>query len=74
MKDFLGNELAVGDTVVCTPNNNKKMLVKATITAFTPMQVRVEYIETCHAYKQCKDYVAKYIIYPNVLIKIPLTS
>lgn len=45
MQDFLGRDLEIGDAVVTTPKNYRG-LVKATIVAFTPQQVRVKYINT----------------------------
>lgn len=42
MRDFLGNELNVGDKVVCIELDYKN-LKKATITKITPKTIFVEY-------------------------------
>lgn len=45
MRDFLGQNISVGDSVVTTPKNYRG-LVKATVVAFTPKKVRVRYTNT----------------------------
>ena len=45
MKDFLGNELSVGDKVI-TIIPNYRGLVLATVIKFTPKKVRVSYKNT----------------------------
>ena len=45
MKDFLDNELAIGDVVILIAPNYRS-LVKGTIYAFTAKQVRIEYMNT----------------------------
>jgi hypothetical protein len=45
MKDFLENDLNIGDVVVTTPKNYRG-LVKATILSFTPKKVHVSYMNT----------------------------
>jgi len=42
VKDFIGQELVVGDVVVTTPKNYRG-LIKAKVVAFTPQKVRVGY-------------------------------
>ena len=42
MKDFNGNELAIGDTVAVLPPNYRCM-VKGKVIGFTPKQIVVEY-------------------------------
>ena len=41
--DCLGQVIEIGDEVVTTPKNYRG-LVRATVKAFTPMQVRVVYL------------------------------
>jgi len=72
MKDFLGQELELGDTVVTTAKNYR-LLVKATIVAFTPKQVRLEYKNTWNGYSE-KYNTEEFITTPSLVIKIPLTS
>ena len=45
MKDFLGKEINIGDQVVLTAPRYRHF-VKATVIAFTPKQVRVEFLNT----------------------------
>lgn len=42
MKDFLGNELAIGDVVIF-PEPKYRNLRRGKIIAFTPKKVRIEY-------------------------------
>lgn len=42
MKDFNGNELAIGDTVAVLPPNYRCM-IKGKVVGFTPKQIVVEY-------------------------------
>lgn len=62
IKDFLGNDLQVGDTVVVAPKNYRG-LVKATIEGFTPKNVRVIY--PIH-----NDYLVKYLVPPSFIVKV----
>ena len=42
MKDFVGNEVQVGDTVICIEKGYNN-LVKATVTKITPQNIKVKY-------------------------------
>lgn len=65
MKDYLGKELAVGDTVVF-PRPRYRDLVTGTIIKLTPQKVRAEY--KCSYSDTCVD---TYTEYPSQFIKIP---
>ncbi len=45
MNDFLGQELKLGDTVVTVVKGYREF-AKAKVVAFTPEQVRVEFIQS----------------------------
>jgi hypothetical protein len=66
MKDFIGQELSIGDTVVTTPKHYRG-LVKAVIISFTPKQVRVLYKNTWNFVVGVDEY---YLTYPNSVVKI----
>ncbi len=42
MKDFIGQEVAVGDTVICIEKGYNN-LVKAKVTKITPQNIKVKY-------------------------------
>lgn len=42
MKDFVGNEVKVGDTVICLEKGYNN-LVKATVVKITPQNIKVKY-------------------------------
>ena len=67
MKDFLGKELAIGDTVVLTAPSYR-MFTKAKIIAFTPKKVRVEYNNTWNFGP--KGFIETYLSEPDFLIKV----
>lgn len=67
MKDFLGQELAIGDTVVLTAPNYR-MLIKAKVIALTPMKVRVEYNNTWNFGPS--GFISTYLSEPAFLVKI----
>jgi len=60
MKDFLGNELQVGDEVVCIELNHKK-LKKVTISKITEKTIFVEYSKWANKeiVKRYSDQVVK---------------
>lgn len=60
MKDFLGNQLDIGDEVVLTAPQYRH-LVKAKVIAFTPKKVRVEYSNTWTygAQGQLQEYLSE---------------
>lgn len=62
MKDFLGQELQIGDEVIFSPKHYKYTLVTGTIIKFTPQKIRV-------AYKF--NYGGEYLLEPAQLIKKP---
>lgn len=63
MRDFIGQELEVGDVVAVTPKDYRG-LVKATVAAFTPKQVRLQYFNHY-------NYLIEYLTPPNSVVKIP---
>lgn len=65
MKDFLGNELEIGDEVIFSPKHYKYSLVIGKITAFTPKKIRVVY-RFIH-----ENYDYDYLLEPAQLIKKP---
>ena len=65
MEDFFGRELSIGD-VVAVEAPRYRMLVKATVVAFTPKQVRVEYINN---WNSSEGRVESYLTSPAHLIK-----
>lgn len=67
MKDFLGNDLEIGDTVVLTAPSYR-MFTKAKIIAFTPQKVRVEYNNTWNYGPS--GYIQTYLAEPYFLIKV----
>lgn len=62
MKDFVGNDLLVGDVVAVTPKGYRG-LVKATVNALTDKQVRLVYFDHC-------NYLVNYLTYPDSVIKL----
>lgn len=62
MKDFVGNDLLVGDVVAVTPKGYRG-LVKATVNSFTNKQVRLVYFDHC-------NYLVNYLAYPTSVVKI----
>jgi hypothetical protein len=67
-KDFLKNELAIGDTVVLIAPNYRH-LVKAKIIAFTAKNVRVEFNNTWN--HGPKGDIQQVLQSPDQLVKIP---
>ena len=65
MKDFLGNTLEIGDEVVLTAPQYRHF-TKATIIAFTPKKIRVEYMNTWN--HQAPGYRSEYLSEPDFLI------
>lgn len=63
MRDFLGQELELGDVVAVTPKDYRG-LVKATVAAFTPKQVRLQYFNH-------NNYLIEYLTPPSYVVKIP---
>lgn len=63
MKDFLGTEINIGDSVVLTEPGYRNF-VKAKVIAFTPQKVRVEY-KLKHS-----DSKYTYLGLPNFLVVI----
>lgn len=63
IKDFLGNDLNIGDKVVLTRPRYREF-VMATIVAFTPQKVRVEYK------RHYGNSIGEYLSEPNFLVKI----
>lgn len=66
MKDFLGRELSIGDSVVTTPRYYRG-LVRAEVIAFKPKQVRMRYKNTWN-YGEGKD--EEYLAFPSSVVKI----
>lgn len=66
MKDFLNNDLAIGDTVVLMVPNYRSF-VKGKIFEFTPKQVRVEYTNTWNYGNGLRYEILQY---PSQLIKV----
>ena len=62
MKDFVGNELVVGDVVAVAPKGYRG-LVKATVNALTNEQVLLVYFDHC-------NYLVNYLAYPTSVIKV----
>jgi hypothetical protein len=60
MKDFIGQELAIGNVVAVTEPNYRN-LVKATILRFTPKRVVLQFFEgtTLREYTTPPDFVIK---------------
>lgn len=67
MKDFVGNELTLGDTVAVAPKNYRG-LIRAQIIKFTPQQVRVKYKNTWNFGTPGRD--EEYLVYPGDLMLI----
>lgn len=67
MKDFLGKELSLGDTVILIAPNYRH-LVKAKIYAFTPKHVRVEFYNTWNYGHP--GFVKQFLQSPSQLIKV----
>lgn len=66
MKDVFGNELSVGDTVAFYAPGYRSM-IKGTVIAFTPKQVRVEYFNTWNHVPP--GYRCTYLNYPSDFAK-----
>ena len=66
MKDLLGNDLYIGDSVVVAPKNYRGLVV-ATIKDMTPKMVRVQYVNDW-------NYTAlqfeEYLVPPQFVAKI----
>jgi hypothetical protein len=62
MRDFIGQELEVGDLVAVTVPNYRS-LMKATVARFTPKRVVLQYFE--------RSTLHEYTTPPNFVIKIP---
>lgn len=67
MKDFNGNELAIGDTVAVLPPNYRCM-IKGKVVGFTPKQIVVEYepyfgsrVDRVEITRRDPGYVAKIV-------------
>lgn len=59
MKDVTGKELAVGDKIVCIPQNGyTDMLSRGIITGFTPQKVKITL--TNKAWEYSADTCLKY--------------
>lgn len=67
MKDFLGKQLELGDTVVITAPRYRQFAL-ATVIAFTPKLVRVEYINNWNY--QPPGRLECYICEPSFLVKV----
>lgn len=65
MKDFLGNNLELGDEVVFTAPKYR-MFAKGNIIAFTKNKVRVEYMNTWNF--AAPGYKDEYLCEPSFLI------
>ena len=65
MKDFLGNELSINDTVAFTAPSYRHLAV-GKIVAFTPKKVRIEYMNTWN--HQPPGYKSEYLSEPDFLI------
>ena len=66
MKDFLGKDLAVGDTVVFIAPRYR-ILCKGEIFAFTPLKARVKYLNTWN-YRD--GYPCELLQEPKQLVKV----
>lgn len=66
MKDFIGQELSVGDVVVVAPKGYRG-LIKATVNGFTPKNVKLVYFDHCNR-------IEDYLVSPNSVVKIPVQS
>lgn len=67
MKDFLKQDLSVGDDVVMVAPHYR-MLTKGKIIKFTPKKVRVQYINDWNHSKP--GTVLEYLSEPEFLVKI----
>ncbi len=67
MKDAAGNVLEVGDEVYVAPKNYRG-LVKAKVIAFTPQQVRLEYINNWN-FQAVRQVTEQYLVYPSMCVK-----
>lgn len=68
MKDFIGQELAIGNRVAFTAPQYRH-LCQGTIKAFTPTKVRVEYINTWN-FGKGNTRTTEYLSEPDFLIRI----
>lgn len=62
MKDFIGQELEIGDVVAVTEPSYRN-LIKATVARFTPKRVVLQYFE--------RSSLREYTTPSNFVIKIP---
>lgn len=62
MKDFFGNKLAIGDKVAVERKAYRE-LVQATVIAFTPQKVRVQYKS------DVGTSMIDYLVYPTDVVK-----
>lgn len=67
MKDFLGQSLNIGDSVIMIAPNYRHF-VRAKVTQFTTKQVRVAYMNTWHYAEP--GYPTELLQQPNQLTKI----
>lgn len=67
MKDFLGREIEIGDTVVLTAPKYR-MFTKAKVIKLTPQKVRVEYINTWNYGKPGRRQ--EYLSEPDFLVVV----
>jgi hypothetical protein len=67
MKDFLGQEISIGDTVVLTAPKYRHF-VKAKVIQFTPKKVRVEFNNTWNFGP--KGYIETYLSESDFLVVI----
>lgn len=66
MKDYLGNEIEIGDTVVfCAPHY--RFLTKGIVIKETPQKIVIEY---SNGWNYCKPSVTTYRIEPKHTVKV----
>jgi hypothetical protein len=58
MKDFLGQELNVGDNVIQVKGRSTGLFQKGKVTGFTSQYVSIEYFRNKDYYGPGKDYIA----------------
>lgn len=68
MKDYFGSELNIGDTVAFYAPGYRHFTT-GTVIAFTPKQVRVEYMNTWNYGGAGSRY--EYLAYPKMFIRKP---
>lgn len=71
MKDYLGQQLAVGDKVVMIAPRYRSLVV-GTITAFTDLNVRVDYTNTWNF--RAPGRSMKILQSPDQLVKVCVTE